>query len=138
MLVYRIEHPLTRVGPYSSLRFLSFDEVGEKDYLRLYQVGYNLEYYHRDTKNHPVMLDDLRYKLGYFFNPRNISNLVCGFIGLDQMVEWFDWILDDIFNAGYELFVYSAEDVIIGESNKQCFFDQTKAELVGQYNYRKG
>lgn len=99
MLIYRIEHSATNVGPYnSSTPFVNTAQ---------YDMGWS---HTNDT--HPSMWRDI-------IKPR--SNRVkhrsyyCGFSDIDRMLTWFDGWFDVLRDNGFHIAIYSANNVLDGQ-----------------------
>lgn len=112
MLVYRIEHPETRGGPYCGARELD----------RQAQNGLaSIVYRHSDLKRTPSPMNDGTLFAGRGFWGVPSRDYVFGFASLADMRRWFTREERHALKAlGFVLAIYRSDDVEVG--NRQVAF----------------
>lgn len=119
MIIYRIEHKTSDVGPYWGANSVTND-------LRQQDMGIA----HTDEQ-HPSMsrdIDDSKV-IGsrYDYN--------CGFNSVQQLVDWFDQIwLEIMQNNDYVVKVFDIDDQYVIEGKYQTFFRRNDAVYVSCVN----
>lgn len=110
MLVYRVEHPTLRIGPYHSAAKFSHRD--------------DMLYDHCDSRNHPHPHCDT---LSHF----DMDEHVCACVSMESLVQWFDDYLIPLNKDGFVISVYDTfEDVKVSRATGQCVFDKDFATLL--------
>lgn len=110
-LIYRIEDPITRTGPYNN--------PDAQEWVEMAVAASEIPYM-------PTPWEE-----GYAFRYGVDRS---GFESLDQMIAWFDHSLAALRSVGYVLAVYSVPDENVARMNHQVAFEIDAAELL---EYRK-
>lgn len=121
MLVYRIEHSVSRIGPYHCA--LPHDYPNRNMAVAVSNLTDALQAAHSTlaaVTTHPTMYADVLV--------RTDEDLYCGFTSIAQLLEWFDGFMADLHSAGYIVCVYESEHVFHG--SRQVAFDRARSSLV--------
>lgn len=147
MLVYRVEHKESGIGPYHVSIRDNFMSLLDKH-------GYRNAYCDR---NHPSPMDEPNLRFiydGYRYIERDatssiLEDLIFGFRSLDQLVNWFyaynNTVIAFLKEKGYIINIYDVEDgdfliynslgvakniMYVEHGEKQCIFYKKVANLV--------
>lgn len=118
MKVFRVEHPSDGVGPYHS-SVLAGDYSFER-------YGNWTNRNHEDVEHPSPRMEKL---------PLPGSGLVCGFVSLEQLKDWFnEEELQALHSLGFQLVVYEVYWKDVHEGRKQCVFKRTgRCERLTSY-----
>jgi hypothetical protein len=111
MLIYRVEHPETKCGPYNSgcITDMNDDDLNFLDEM--------IEEHSNDSKYHPVASYDFKK------NPEQLEyDSLCACPTLDTLYEWFAGWLDDLFHVGFKIYEIEVSKAFIGKSKRQVVF----------------
>lgn len=119
-IVYRIEHPKNRVGPYR------YDHVNpiHCEWQRLMAVEHTNEG-DFGGGDHPGGWQD------FCDDDFLIEDNVFGFHSLEDLMNWFDGWLEYLIEMGFVVrsYIVPGKHVTYGKSNKQIMFNQKHAKL---------
>ncbi len=120
MLVYRIEHPDTGMGPYS--RYEGDNSMNE--------LGQELCDTHAVSSEHPSPWDD---GLQAFFLKHCSGSKCNAFFGCadpESLYTWFKPFWTRLMQLGYQMEVYRVKQYKVSKSGKQIAFDIMTAKRV--------
>ncbi len=118
MLVYRVEHPESKCGPYQ------FTYLRERGFHALAALA--------ESINGKHMAD---YWPNYYqdFDFGQIPNKGAYRFAFDceqNLLDWFNGCIDELDEHGYKLYIFDSTDVQYGKSQKQVMFHLALSELI--------
>lgn len=143
MIIYRVEHPKTGIGPYN-FKWNEYIDVIENDveyFMKEYGITLN-------DVNHAFMSTDLGYKhstsdsihssgikdelksLGKKFKTTDY----CGFNSFSAYYKWFNDSFDILIEYGYQLSKYEVDEAYVTTGINQLAFSKDKAKLLSMKN----
>ncbi len=118
MILYRIEHAVTNVGPYWGAN--STNDSRQRD-MGLAHTDDQHPSFSRDIDDWKVIGSRYEYN--------------CCFSTVQQLVDWFDQIwLEVMHNNGYVVKVFEIDDTLVIESKYQSFFKRDQATVINTVN----
>lgn len=108
MLIYRIEHPETKCGPYNGV--LMSIQDGRDSF-----IDDMVDQHSEDQKNHPVRACDFKYHELH-------GDPLCACPTLYKLYKWFDGWMDQLLETGFRVYKIEVSKVIMGKSGKQVLF----------------
>lgn len=112
MLVYRVEHKRHRHGPY---RCENLKTKKCKDLAWALLGDHDSDFEHPCPQEEGILMRERDY---------------CGFISIEQAVEWFDGWLDRLHFAGYCLAVFEVPEDYVKLGERQAVFPRESYKRV--------
>lgn len=125
MLIWRVEHKETGMGPYQSCydgEYENYDGEYEKHFDNFTN---HLGCTHSDD-NHPSVVRDIHERSAFKHN----STYYCGFESYESYCAWFNKFFSILDLHGYHLCIYSIDEEYVQFGWKQVAFDKYKATLI--------
>lgn len=119
MIIYRVEHPANRYGPYN------WDMIDSLEGIE-HDIMYEMRDDHMNGETHPSLWFDLPS-----WQHRSLD-LYCAFETFDQLLEWFKGYIDYLLEIGFQILeIYVPDnDAFISASGKQLFFRKENRKVL--------